>query len=178
MAARSANAEATSPASVPNYSLYVWEYSLYKTITYETAAGLADVSIFNATAAGAEPGAGVFFVASVGTAAMLYYMHEVIWNYFGPARQESASTAATLGLTKTLTYRVVSTTGNLMLSYAIFGNFAASLGFALISNATSAMLYFSNEFAWYAFGPTVAVVRDITVAPPEDAPVAHPPGRN
>ena len=149
------------------HPISVWKYSLYKTITYETAANLADIPLYNTMMVGAVASTGVFTAVNVATAAMAYYVHELVWNLYGPSEKESESTAARVGFEKLLMYRVVSTTRNLLLGYAFTGNASATLGFALINNATDIVVYISNEYAWYAFGPPVAIAPDDSAAPPQ-----------
>lgn len=142
--------------------LSVWTYSLYKTVTYELAANLADIPLYYRVLGGvAAAGAGLFTVVNVATAAGAYYVHEVAWNIYGPPMQESTATAVEVGLEKMVLYRVVSTARNVVLAYAVTGNPWATFGFVMINNVTDAVIYLGNEYAWYAYGPPVAI------APPD-----------
>jgi uncharacterized membrane protein len=76
------------------------------------------------TAAGAAP----FLVVNALSAASTYYVHEVSWNLFGPIPETTAGFVE-LGLTKTLTYRVVSTSRNLVLAYAFTGSPWTAVGY-------------------------------------------------
>ena len=44
----------------PQEPTSVWLYSLYKTITYETAANLADIPLYSTVLVGAQAGTGLF----------------------------------------------------------------------------------------------------------------------
>lgn len=147
------------------HPISVWEYSLYKTITYETVANLADIPLYNTMMTGAVARTGLFTAVNVATAAMAYYVHELVWNFYGPSEKESELTAARVGFEKLLMYRVVSTTRNLVLGYAFTGSATATLGFALINNATDIVVYICNEYAWYAYGPSPAIARDAAAEP-------------
>ena len=153
-------APATRVHAAETQPISVWAYALYKTITYETVANIADIPLYNTMMVGAEASAGLFTAVNVATAAMAYYIHELAWNIYGPSEQESQSTATRVGLEKLIVYRVVSTTRNLVLGYAFTGNATATLGFALINNAVDIVVYIGNEYAWYVYGPPVAVVRE------------------
>jgi uncharacterized membrane protein len=59
---------------------------------------------------------------------------------------------------KTLLYRVVSSTRNVALAYALTGSYGATLGFVLINNLVDTVIYVGNEYAWYRYGPPVATV--------------------
>jgi uncharacterized membrane protein len=136
--------------------LSVWTYSLYKTITYELYANLVDIPLYNWFVPGqAAAATALFTVVNVGTAAGAYYVHEVLWNLYGPPMEESPETAFDVGLEKVIVYRVVSTARNLVLLYVFTGSVSVSIGFALVSNVVDATLYAANEYVWYAYGPPV-----------------------
>ena len=144
--ANRASAEESEPLSV-------WTYSLYKTITYEFFANLADIPLYQMVVGATPAGAGLFTLVNVTTAAAAYYAHEVLWNFYGPPMQESPETAIEVGIEKVIVYRVVSTARNLALVYAFTGAVSATVTFALISNVADATIYAANEYGWYAWGP-------------------------
>jgi uncharacterized membrane protein len=150
---------AQEPAPQPvqeRAALSVWTYALYKTITYEIAANLADIPLYYTVLGGAgAAGASLFTAVNIVTAMGAYYVHEVAWNLYGPPMQESPETALNVGLEKVLLYRVVSTARNIALVYVFTGNPSMVLSFAIISNIVDAALYAANEYAWYTWGPPV-----------------------
>ena len=118
-------AAAEEPASAPPLS--DWERAAYKTLTFQTAANLADVALF-AAISGTGVGAGVVFLAAnTASAAVLYYPYELAWDRFGPA--PSDSTPQTLA-GKTIGYQMLTSARNVALSYAFTGALLPSAGFA------------------------------------------------
>jgi uncharacterized membrane protein len=150
-------------------ALSVWKYSLYKTITYEVAANLADIPLYRMLIGGTLAGAGLFTAANAATATAAYYAHEVLWNRYGPSMQEGPETAMGIGIQKMITYRVVSTTRNLALIYAFTGGVLPTITFALVSNVVDASIYAANEYGWYAYGPPVEKPRGSTADVPGQA---------
>jgi uncharacterized membrane protein len=146
-----------APAS-PDPSPSVWVYSLYKTITYEAAANLADVPLYSSVLVGAQGGAVLFNSVNVATAAAAYYTYEVAWNLYGPRITAAPSNAVRLEIEKTLLYRVVSSARNVLLAYALTGSPSVTLGFLAISNVIDTVVYVGNEYGWYRYGPPVATV--------------------
>ena len=134
----------------------VWWYSFYKTVTYEFFANLADIPLYQYMFVGAQVSTATFTVVNTATAAAAYYVHEVVWNLYGPSMQESPSVALQVGTEKLIVYRVVSTARNLALAYALTGSAAVTVGFAVFSNVVDAAIYGANEYGWYQFGPPVA----------------------
>jgi hypothetical protein len=135
--------EAQTPSAEPTS---VWLYSLYKTITYETAANLADVPLYSTVLVGAQAGTTLFTGVNVATAFAAYYVYEVSWNLYGPPIGASPSNAVKMEIEKTLLYRVVSSVRNVALAYAFTGSYAATFGFVVINNVTDTVLYVANEY--------------------------------
>ena len=136
----------------------VWLYALYKTITYETVANLADIPLYTTVLAGAPGGTAVFTVVNVATAAAAYYGYEVAWHFYAPPLGDSPGAAVRQEVVKTLLYRVVSSARNVALAYALTGSYGATLGFVVINNLVDTVVYVGNEYAWYRYGPPVATV--------------------
>ena len=147
-----------APPAAPDAQPSVWLYSLYKTITYEAAANLADVPLYSTVLVGAQGGAVLFNTVNVATAAAAYYTYEVAWNLYGPRITEAPSNAVRLEIEKTLLYRVVSSARNVALAYTLTGSPSITLGFLAISNAIDTVVYVGNEYGWYRYGPPVATV--------------------
>jgi hypothetical protein len=105
----------------------VWKFSLYETVAYRIAANLADIPLYAWLVGGTAPA--VFAAANVTTAAGTYYLHEFLWNRYGPYMQENAETALSVGTRKLILYRVLGTTRNLALAYALSGTVPATLTF-------------------------------------------------
>src|SRR5262249_25632411 len=148
-----AEAQEAHPAAPPTS---IWLYALYKTITYETAANLADIPLYYTVLAGAPVGTALFTAVNVATAAAAYYGYEVAWNLYGPPLGDTPAEAIRTEIGKTLLYRVVSSTRNVVLAYALTGSYAATLDFVIINNLVDAALYVANEYGWYRYGPPVA----------------------
>lgn len=146
--AAAAKAEAAETAAAP--PLPEWERAAYKTLTFQTAANLADAALFGVIfTTGAGTGA-VFLVANTATAAALYYPYELAWDAYGPP--PDAGTAQTLAA-KTLGYQVLTSARNLALSYAFSGSLLPSLGFVAGAFAVDTVIYAANDLAWDAFRP-------------------------
>jgi uncharacterized membrane protein len=150
-----AEAQETQP---PHQPTSVWLYALYKTITYETVANLADIPLYTTVLAGAPGGTALFTAINVATAAAAYYGYEVAWNVYAPPLGDSPGQAVRQEVVKTLLYRVVSSARNVVLAYALTGSYGATLGFVLINNLVDTVIYVGNEYAWYRYGPPVATV--------------------
>ena len=130
--------------------LPAWERSLYKTLTFQTAANVTDVLLFAAIVnAGAVAGA-AFLAANTATAAVLYYPYELMWSTFGPTTAET--TPETI-VTKAVGYQVLTAARNLALVYAFTGALLPAAGFAVATFAVDAAIYVANEVAWDAFRP-------------------------
>lgn len=146
--AASPTAAETPPAGPP--PLPDWERAGYKTLTFQTAANLADALLFAAiSGTGAGTGA-VFLVANTASAAMLYYPYELTWSGFGPAPE--ATDARTIAV-KTVGYQVLTSARNLALSYAFTGALLPSAGFAAAAFVIDSGIYAGNEVAWDLFRP-------------------------
>ena len=138
---------AEAPAAPP---LSAWERAAYKTLTFQTAANLADAALF-AVISGTGPGTGaIFLAANTASAAVLYYPYELAWDALGPP--PSATTPQTLAL-KTVGYQIVTSARNVALSYAFTGALLPSAGFAAAAFAIDSAIYAGNELAWDAFRP-------------------------
>jgi uncharacterized membrane protein len=142
-----AAAQADEPVSA-------WSYSFYKTLTYEAVVNAGD-ALYYATVMGGGGAAavGLFTAANVATAGVVYYLHELAWNLYGPSQEEYAQAPIRIGFLKTAGYRVASTARNLALGYAFTGSPWASAGFALWSNLWDPLVYVANEYAWNVYGP-------------------------
>jgi uncharacterized membrane protein len=151
-------ADAQPAPAPPDPAPSIWVYSLYKTITYETAANLADVPLYSTVLVGAQAGALLFNSVNVVTAAAAYYSYEVVWDLYGPQITTKPSNAVKVEIEKTLLYRVVSSARNVVLAYALTGSPSVTIGFLAISNAIDTVVYVGNEYAWYRYGPPVATV--------------------
>jgi len=154
----SCHTQAQEAQGPPTVATSVWLYSLYKTITYETAANLADIPLYSTVLVGAQVGTGFFTVVNTATAFAAYYVYEVGWNIYGPPIGDTPSAAIKMEIEKTLLYRIVSSARNVALAYAFTGNYVATFGFVVINNLTDTVLYIANEYGWYRYGPPVATV--------------------
>lgn len=136
------------PAAPP--PLPDWERAGYKTLTFQTAANLADALLF-AAISGTGAGTGVVFLAAnTASAALLYYPYEMAWSDFGPPPE--ATDAQTIAV-KTVGYQVLTSVRNLALSYTFTGALLPSAGFAAAAFAMDSVIYAGNEVAWDLFRP-------------------------
>lgn len=149
--AQAPTAEAAEPTSV-------WLYALYKAVTNETAANLADIPLYYTVLGAVPAAAGLFNVVNVASAGVTYYAYEVAWHTFGPPLGETTAEAVQTEISKALLYRVVSSTRNVILGYAFTGSPAATLSFVIWNNVTDTAIYVANEYGWYRWGPPVATV--------------------
>jgi uncharacterized membrane protein len=117
--------------------------------------------VLGGTAAASIP----FVAVNALSAASVYYAHELTWNLLGPAPQTTAGTVE-LGLTKTLTYRVLGTAQHLAVAYAFTGNLWASVGYAAAVNATDTVVYIANEYGWDVYGPPLPIATAEGHVPP------------
>ena len=158
--------------------LSVWDYSPYKTITYEVFTTIGDLVLYYAVLGGVgATGGGLFTAVNTSTEAATYYVYEAAWNLYGPLiRDLPPSTAVNVELIKTLGYRVVNTAGDLVIGYAFSGSITAGIGYALLGNISDGALYLANEYAWNAYGPAQPgasapikqTAPDVAVAQPAD----------
>lgn len=151
-------AHAQGAQTAPPQPTSVWLYSLYKAITYETAANLADIPLYSTVLAGAQAAGALFNTVNFATALTAYYVYEVGWNLYGQPPDDTPSSLVGTEIGKTLLYRVVSSARNVALAYFFTGSYAATLGFVVISNVTDTLIYAANEYSWYRYGPPVATV--------------------
>ena len=101
---------------------------------------------------GAGSAAGVAAIAAA-TAATAYYLHELAWNAFGP--DPNQADPRSLALWKTITYRVVSASRVLTLTWLLTGSPAVSGAYVVINTVLDAAIYYGNDLAWARFGPPV-----------------------
>jgi len=136
----------------------IWIYSLYKAITYETAATLADIPLYATVLAGAEVSTGAFTAVNVAMAVSAYYAYEVGWHFYGPPIGGTPAQAVRTEIEKTLLYRVVSSACNVALGYAFTGSYGATWRFVVVNNVVDSVLYIVNDYGWYRYCPPVAIV--------------------
>ena len=146
----SAAAAAGPTATADPAPLPAWERAAYKTLTFQTAANLADAALFSLIfGAGVGTGA-AFLVANTGTAAALYYPYELAWTALGPP--PAATTAETVAV-KAVGYQVLTSARNLALTYAFTGALLPSAGFVAVAFAVDTVVYVANDVAWDVFSP-------------------------
>ncbi|HYH37277.1 MAG TPA: DUF2061 domain-containing protein [Azospirillum sp.] len=142
-------------AAQPAEPVSVWSLSFYKALTYELVANSADVVLYATALSSAAASEGVFAAVNGFTSMATYITHEAAWQHYGPAMDQSADTAVTVGVAKTVSYRAVSAARYLALGYAFTGDPWSSAGFALATAATHTLLYAGNEYLWHVHGPAV-----------------------
>jgi len=176
LAAATSGAARGQEPQPPHQPTSVWLYALYKTITYETVANLADIPLYTTVLAGAPGGTALFTAINVATAAAAYYGYEVAWNVYAPPLGDAPGAAVRQEVVKTLLYRVVSSARNVALAYALTGSYGATLSFVLINNLVDTVIYVGNEYAWYRYGPPVATVWGKGASLQDEAPEPRLPG--
>ena len=139
-----------APPARGEEALPEWERALYKTLTFQTAANLADVVLFGAIVGGTAATGGAFLLANTATAAAVYYPYELAWGALGPG--PAATTSETLAA-KTIGYQALTAGRNLVLTYAFSGALLTSAGFVVATTAVDAAIYVANELAWDELRP-------------------------
>lgn len=140
----------TEPAEEPTISL--WKRAIYKTITNETMANIADVALFAVFFGATASTAAGFLAVNLATHTTVYYGHEVAWNYLGP--EVTDENQLSIATQKTVTYRIASAARHFALGSALgTGEAAASLAYTVAAELVDATVYFTNETLWWMFGP-------------------------
>jgi len=143
VAAPATTAEAETPA---------WFHAVEKTITYESLASI-DALVVGLWWSGDGVTGASFAVISALTAASAYYLHELTWNALGP--DPNSADPQVLGLWKMITYRVVSATRVLGLTYLLTGNAMVSGTYVVINTVLDSAIYYVNDLLWAWLGPPV-----------------------
>ena len=139
--------EAGAPAADP---LPVWERTLYKTLTYQAAANLSDLVLYDLLLGGTVAAGGGFFAINAASAAALYYTFEYTWQSLGPAPEDKTHQTVAA---KTVLYRMFNSSRNFALGYAFGGSVAAATGFVAANFLTDTAIFVANEYGWDAFRP-------------------------
>lgn len=132
--------------------LPIWERTLYKTLTYQAAANLSDLALYDLVLGGTAVAGAGFFVANAASAAALYYTFEYTWQSLGPPPEDKTNQTV---LEKTLLYRAFNSSRNFTLGYAFGGTVAAATGFVAANFLTDTVIFVTNEYAWDLFRPAV-----------------------
>ena len=148
LAAAPARAQDAAPA-VPD-RLPVWERTLYKTLTYQAAANLSDLVLYDLLLGGTVAAGGGFFAINAASAAALYYTFEYTWQSLGPAPEDKTHQTVAA---KTVLYRMFNSSRNFALGYAFGGSVAAATGFVAANFVTDTVIFVTNEYAWDVFRP-------------------------
>ncbi len=144
-------AAARAQEAPPTYGTSIWRLAAYKAITFETAANIADITLFALIIGGGAATTAGYFVANTATAAAAYYAHEIAWNFGGPELTDESETRVAVG--KTITYRVVSIARHVALAAAFGGTLVESVAFMAAAQASDIALYYTNEVLWARYGP-------------------------
>ena len=131
----------------------LWSYSFYKTATYAALANASDFVLYMTVFGATTTASGLFVAANAATEGATYYVHELVWDRFGPSPSGSTVDTVELSLTKTVTFQVVSTVRGIALVYALTGNPWTAVGFGIASDVAHAAIYFGNEYGWATYGP-------------------------
>jgi uncharacterized membrane protein len=145
---------APAPAKADDASkdgVSAWVISQGKTVTYRIAASL-DALIVGYLYTGTLLGGGGIALFNAVVSSILYDLHEILWNDFGPDPQTDPTGIA---LIKTVSYRVVSIANVLATGLFFTGNFWLSSGLALGNAVIDSTIYFFHELAWSTWGPPI-----------------------
>jgi uncharacterized membrane protein len=158
--------------------------SLLKTITFRIAVTGFDFAggylilgdpLIAAGLSGASLIAGPFF----------YFLHEALWNYYGPANgavavrlplggrggqdekpDESEFKRVSRAIAKTVTFRAAATIPDFTVNFLVIGDAAAAAGLSAYGFVIGPIIYFGHEKAWEVF----AARGSEPLAPPAPAP--------
>ena len=139
-----------APAEAAADALPVWERSLYKTLTYQAAANLSDLALYDVVLGGTAAACAGFFAVNAASAAALYFGFEYAWQTLGSAPPETSHGAI---LEKTVYYRLLNSSRNFALGYAFSGSTAVAAGFVAANVVTDTAIFVANEYGWDAFRP-------------------------
>jgi uncharacterized membrane protein len=128
-----------------------WVVSQGKTVTYRLAASL-DALIVGYLYTGSLLGGGGIALLNAVISSVLYDLHEIAWNDYGPDPQTDP---AGIALVKTVSYRMVSIANVLTTGLFFTGNFWLSSGLALGNAVIDSTIYFFHELAWSYWGPPI-----------------------
>jgi len=135
-----------------------WVVSQGKTVTYRVAASV-DALIVGYLYTGTLLGGGGIALFNAVVSSILYDVHEIAWNDFGPDPQIDPTRIA---LVKTVSYRMISIANVLATGLFFTGNFWLSSGLALGNAVIDSSIYFFHELAWSYWGPPIR--REMPVA--------------
>ncbi len=154
-----ARAQQADPATVPQEAaaetLPLWERTLYKTLTYQAAANLSDLALYDLVLGGTALAGAGFFAANATSAAALYYGFEYAWQTFGPPPEETTHQTV---FNKTVLYRIVNSTRNFAIGYSFGGTVGGAASFVVGNILTDTPIYVANEYAWDVFRPRAPTV--------------------
>jgi uncharacterized membrane protein len=145
-----ARAESPEPAPPAVIGMPAWERTLFKTLTYQAAANLSDLVLYDLVLAGTAAAGTSFVLSNAVSAATLYYGYEYAWQLLGPPPGERTTRTV---VEKTILYRVFNSSRNFTLGYVFGGSAAAGGAFVLANFATDTVLFVTNEYAWDHFRP-------------------------
>ncbi len=131
-------------------TLPVWERTLYKTLTYQAAANLSDLALYDVVLGGTAAAGAGFFAVNAASAAALYFGFEYAWQTLGSSAPEMTHAAI---VEKTIYYRLLNSSRNFALGYAFSGSAVVAAGFVAANVVTDTAIFVSNEYGWDAFRP-------------------------
>lgn len=123
----------------------VLERSLYKTLVFEGATNAIDLALFGSLLGGHLYAGPAFVAVNATAAALIYYGHEVVWGYLGPAEEDYETRD---NLLKGLTFRLASSTRAFAVGYGFTGDPIAAGGFMAASAVGETVVYVANEYGW------------------------------
>jgi hypothetical protein len=148
-----ARAQVAAPAA--DDRLLAWEYTLYKTLTYNLAGNLSDMALYGLVLGGTVSAGPGFVAANLGATAAIYYAHEYGWEILGPSPADK--THVTIA-EKTVLYRALSSTKNFGLGLAFGGGAGAAAGFVAASFVADTAIYLANEYGWDLYRPRAVAI--------------------
>jgi uncharacterized membrane protein len=143
----------TAPATVaPTLppSLPLWQQTLYKTLTYQTAVNLADAVLFYGLIHANGPATLGFVVVNAASASAVYYGFEYAWQtaglILGPETEPSLAE-------KTTVFQTLNAGRFFTVSYAFGGGIVGSAALTAAATVLDTAIFMTNEYAWGPIQP-------------------------
>jgi|GEM_PF-733078 len=137
-------------APTPEPDLPVWQRTLYKTLTYQAAANVADVMVFDLLVGATAAVNTGFFVANAASAAVAYYGFEYAWQNLGPGLDEAAEQNLA---EKLILFRFIGVGRNFALGYVFGGGPVTGAAYAAANVIYDTAIFTTNEYVWDVMRP-------------------------
>ncbi len=160
--------------------------SLAKTVTFRVVVTAIDFSANYVVLGDPVTAAGLSGISLV-AGATFYFLHEALWNYYGPAEGaiavripflRPAWDAGEAGLrvvpvsraiAKTVTFRTIATVMDFTVTYLILGDAATAALLVSFGFVLGPFIYWGHEKAWEAFAARSSVAPTVSLPAPQAA---------